>query len=85
MKILTVENEAYELDTVPEEIDDLRYCVLDATSKEDVDFFKKHDIMVSIEDFKLENVFIGHSFPTSAIIKAYFHKNDRNSEMTEVI
>ena len=37
MKILTVENDSYELDTVPEQIDDIRYCVLDATDKEDVD------------------------------------------------
>lgn len=39
IKILTVENKPYELDTVPEEIDDIRYCVLDATSKEDIDFY----------------------------------------------
>lgn len=39
MKILTVENQSYELDTVPEEVDDLRYCVLDASDSIDVDFF----------------------------------------------
>lgn len=39
MKILTVENEPYELDTVPEQIDDIRYCVLDAGDKDDVDFY----------------------------------------------
>lgn len=39
MKILTVENSPYELDTVPEEIDDLRYCVLDASDSDAVDFF----------------------------------------------
>lgn len=39
MKILTVENDSYELDTVPEQIDDIRYCVLDATSKDDVDYY----------------------------------------------
>jgi hypothetical protein len=39
MKILTVDNVPYELDTVPEEIDDLRYCVLDASDKDAVDFY----------------------------------------------
>lgn len=39
MKILTVDNTPYDLDTVPEEIDDIRYCVLDATDKDDIDFF----------------------------------------------
>ncbi len=39
MKILTVEDIPYELDTVPEQIDDLRYCALDASDKEWVDFF----------------------------------------------
>ena len=33
MKILTVENRPYELDTVPDEIDDLRYCALDASDR----------------------------------------------------
>jgi hypothetical protein len=39
MKILTVENTAYELDTVPDEIDDIRYCVLDTTDKQAIDFY----------------------------------------------
>ena len=39
MKILTVENSPYELDTVPDEIDDIRYCVIDGSSKDDVDIF----------------------------------------------
>ena len=39
MKILTVENSSYELDTVPEQIDDIRYCVLDATDNDDIDYF----------------------------------------------
>lgn len=39
MKILTVENTSYDLDTVPEEIDDIRYCVLDASDPEDIDFY----------------------------------------------
>ena len=39
MKILTVDNKSYDLDTVPDEIDDIRYCVLDASNKNDVDFY----------------------------------------------
>ena len=39
MKILTVENRPYELDTVPDQIDDLRQCALDASDRECVDFY----------------------------------------------
>lgn len=39
MKILTVDNKSYDLDTVPEEIDDIRYCVLDASDPDDIDFY----------------------------------------------
>lgn len=39
MKILTVNNHSYDLDTLPDEIDDIRYCVLDATHKDEVDFY----------------------------------------------
>lgn len=39
MKILTVENKPYDLDTVPEEIDDVRYCVIDGSDKDNVDIF----------------------------------------------
>ena len=39
MKILTIENRAYDLDTVPDEIEDMRYCVLDASDPEMVDFY----------------------------------------------
>lgn len=39
MKILTVDNTPYELDLVPEEIDDIRYCVLDASDESNVDYY----------------------------------------------
>jgi hypothetical protein len=38
MKILTVDNASYELDLVPEEIDDIRYCVLDYSDKDNADY-----------------------------------------------
>lgn len=39
MKILTVENNVYDLDSVPNEIDDLRYCVFDAGESNNMDYF----------------------------------------------
>jgi len=39
MKILTIENNAFELDNIPEEVDDLRFCVLDNSNPKDPDYF----------------------------------------------
>ena len=39
MNILTVENRVYNLDSVPDEIDDLRYCVLDVNDPEWMDYY----------------------------------------------
>lgn len=39
MKILTVENQPYDLNYMLDEIDDVRYCVLDAADKAEVDFY----------------------------------------------
>jgi hypothetical protein len=39
MKILTLENSAYDLDSVPNEVDDLRYCVFDAGDTEFQDYY----------------------------------------------
>ena len=39
MKILTIENETYDIDCVPDEIDDIRYCILDGSDPEFVDFY----------------------------------------------
>ena len=39
MKILTIENETYDIDCVPDEIDDIRYCVLEGSDPEFVDFY----------------------------------------------
>ena len=39
MRILTVDNETYDLDDVPELIDDLRYGVLDYSDPKTVDYF----------------------------------------------
>lgn len=39
MKILTLENTAYDLDRVPEEVEELRYCVFDAGDTEYQDYY----------------------------------------------
>lgn len=39
IRILLSDNTTYELDFVPDKVDDLRYCVLDYTNKQDPDYF----------------------------------------------
>jgi hypothetical protein len=39
MNILTVENSVYDLNAVPDQIDDLRYCVFDAGESDNMDYF----------------------------------------------
>jgi len=39
MRILTNENSTYDLDFVPEEIEDVRYCVLDYSDKHNADYY----------------------------------------------
>ena len=39
MQILTVENEPYSLNNLPDEIDDVRYCVLDVTDPTFIDYY----------------------------------------------
>ena len=39
MLILTEENISYNLDRIPDEVDDVRYCVLDCSSQRETDFY----------------------------------------------
>jgi hypothetical protein len=39
MRILTLENQYYNLDTLPEEIDDLRFAILDNSTPANVDYY----------------------------------------------
>ena len=39
MKILTVENKTYELDDIPDTIDDLRYSILDYSNPGHIDYY----------------------------------------------
>lgn len=38
-RILTPENLPYDLDKIPEEVEDVRYCVLNCADKNDIDFY----------------------------------------------
>ena len=39
MRILTTENTTYNLNQIPDAIDDIRYCVLDYSDQSDVDYY----------------------------------------------
>ncbi len=39
MKILTVENKTYELDEIPDQVEDLRYGILDYSDPKNVDYY----------------------------------------------
>ncbi len=39
MKILTVENQTYELDEIPDQVEDLRYSVLDYSNPKNIDYY----------------------------------------------
>ena len=38
MRILTLENEYYNLENLPEEVDDLRFAILDNSNPSNVDY-----------------------------------------------
>jgi len=39
MLILTEENKSYNLDCIPDKVEDIRYCVLDCSNSADMDFY----------------------------------------------
>jgi hypothetical protein len=39
MRILTLDNTAYPMDAIPEEIDEVRFCILDNSDPKDPDYF----------------------------------------------
>lgn len=39
MRLLTLNNESYDLSSIPEEVDDVRFCVLDNSDNKDPDYF----------------------------------------------
>ena len=39
MRILTLDNTSYSMDSIPDEIDEVRFCVLDNSDPKDPDYF----------------------------------------------
>ena len=39
MRILTLDNEAYAMNEMPEKVDDVRFCILDNSNPADPDYF----------------------------------------------
>lgn len=39
MRLLTLDNKSYDLSSIPEEVDDVRFCVLDNSDNKDPDYF----------------------------------------------
>jgi len=38
MKILTTDNTTFEMNNIPDEVEDIRYCVLDYSDQQNVDY-----------------------------------------------
>lgn len=49
MRILTLENESYNIDHIPTKVDDLRFCVLDNSNIKEPDFYFKQ--LIFLESF----------------------------------
>jgi len=56
MKILSPENKCFEMNSLPDEIEDIRYCVMDVTDKANPDFF--FIPLVFIETFNAPSISI---------------------------
>ena len=39
MRILTLDNRSFEMNEIPDEVEDLRFCVLDNSDPKDPDYF----------------------------------------------
>lgn len=53
MKVLTNENKQLEIDNLPDEIDDIRFCVLDYNNEEEADHYFKP--LIFLESFNDES------------------------------
>ena len=64
MKILTVDNKPFSMNDVPDEVDDIRYCVLDYTDPANVDYifiplmflesFNKSSVDLRIGNYRIQ-------------------------------
>ena len=78
MKILTPDNKCFEMNSLPDEIDDIRYCVMDVTDKDDPDFFFIPLVLILPRYYGEFGIWI--SFPiaevVATIVTAYFLRKE---------
>lgn len=39
MRILTLDNQSFEMNKIPDEVEDMRFCILDNSDPKDPDYF----------------------------------------------
>lgn len=55
MRVLTIDNSTFDIDEIPDLVDDIRFCVLEVMAADDVDyFFKPLLFLESFNDLKVE-------------------------------
>ena len=83
MKILTIENEGYELDHIPEQIDDFRYCVIDYTNPAQADYiFVQNNFFLN----KLFKKYIQSKYISFGSFKNnYYFKKKKNKSQKKII
>ena len=55
MRVLTIDNSTFDIDEIPDLVDDIRFCVLEIMAADDVDyFFKPLLFLESFNDLKVE-------------------------------
>jgi hypothetical protein len=95
MQILTVENEPYSLNNLPDEIDDVRYCVLDVTDPTFIDYyflpliflesFSSPAVVLQIGEFQIQmpldwNILVGDPGQGMLEVLPLTNLNDRGFE-----
>ena len=73
MKILTVDNTVYEIDHVPDEIDDIRFCVFDTSDPEWMDYYFLP--LIFLESFYAPAICLQIGNNTSIYLNFYFNIN----------
>ena len=55
MRVLTIDNSTFDIDEIPDLVDDIRFCVLEIMAADDIDyFFKPLLFLESFNDLKVE-------------------------------
>lgn len=96
MKILTVENQSFSMNNLPDEVDDIRYCVLDYTDHNNVDYifvpllflesFNKSAVDLRIGKYRLQmpsdwSVIIGDKHRGDLEVLSLKQLNDRQFDV----